>query len=58
MGISVITDEPGRKIEMLESIVPVMVNNIRQNRYVYSARLNEGKWVDLTALGNRIPEDW
>ena len=58
MGIHTIADEPGRKIEMLESQVPVMNNGIRQNRYVYTARLNEGPWVDLTKDGNRIPSHW
>lgn len=58
MGIRVVTDEPARKIEMLESQVPVMVNGLSQVKYCYHARRNEGEWLSLETLGNRIPEDW
>lgn len=58
MPIHIIADEPGRKIEMLESNVPVVNNGIRQSKYCYSARLNDGPWVDLERMGNRIPEEW
>lgn len=58
MSIRTIADEPARKIEMLESVVPIMENGVRQNKYVYAARLNEGPWLALEPLGNRIPSDW
>lgn len=57
--IATIIDEPGRNIEMLESVVPAMTSDGRSTfKYEYHARRNKGGWLDLTPLGNRIPEDW
>ena len=58
LGISVVVDEPNRRIIMGEARSVVLHEGSLYTKYHYYGQRNKGGWVDLAPHGNRIPADW
>jgi hypothetical protein len=56
LSMTVVTDEPGRKITVATADNVLVRENTLYTDYRYYGQLNGGDWVELA--GNVIPQEW